>query len=118
MVSLLGILECVPWSSSTYRQVASSILTLHLINPVHGSIVLQCWDHVPVGLEWQAMGPRFREMSVHCVRRCGRKQVLLKNKPAMVCPQLEMQLLWAPRLSVLWLGAEPGALCGHHNSAP
>lgn len=54
MVSLLGILQCVPWSSSTYRQVASSILTLHLINPVHGSIVLQCWTHVAVG-PWQAV---------------------------------------------------------------
>lgn len=51
-----------------------------------------------VGLEWQATGPKFREMSVN--RRCRRvnqkvqqeteREVLLKNKPAM-----EMQILWA-----------------------
>lgn len=65
-----------------------------------------------MGLQWQAIGPRFREMSVHWVNQkaAGSQEMPLKKRPAMA---VSLTGGAAP----LGLGTEPGALYGHLNSA-
>lgn len=65
-----------------------------------------------MGLQWQAIGPRFREMSTHWVNQkaAGSREMLLKKRPAMA---KSLTGDAAP----LGLGTEPGVLYGHLNSA-